>query len=135
MDPGPWRTRASRPQSGAPTYRPNIIGDIYSAERSKDNYFNPANVVVPTESTQPFGNAARNMAHGPATYLLDMGVHKSFMLPKGGRRLEFRVEMFNVFNRTNFGAPNGNRSATSFGTITALATTARQIQLGVKFDF
>jgi hypothetical protein len=56
------------------------------------------------------------------------------MLPRG-TRVEFRVEAFNVFNRSNFAAPNGNRSATSFGTITSLATTARQIQLGVKVDF
>jgi hypothetical protein len=45
------------------------------------------------------------------------------------------VEVFNLFNRTNFGTPNGNRSATAFGTITSLATAPRQIQLGVKVDF
>ena len=67
--------------------------------------------------------------------MLDLGVHKSFMLPALGSRLEFRIEAFNVFNQTNFSVPNGNRSATAFGTITSLATPARQIQLGVKFDF
>jgi len=34
-------------------------------------------------------------------------------------------------NRTNFAAPNGNRSAAGFGTITA-AYDPRQLQLGVK---
>jgi hypothetical protein len=121
--------------SGAPTYRPNVSGDIYSADRSITGYFNPANVVVPTDSTRPFGNAARNSARGPGTYVLDMGVHKSVMLPAIDGRLEFRIEAFNVFNRTNFSVPNGNRSATAFGTITSLATPARQIQLGVKIDF
>jgi hypothetical protein len=38
-------------------------------------------------------------------------------------------------NRSNFGAPNGNRSSTDFGTIRTLSTTPRQIQLGVKLDF
>jgi hypothetical protein len=120
--------------SGAPTYRPNITGDIYAADRAMNAWFNPANVVVPTDSTQSFGNAPRNAARGPATYVLDMGMHKSVMLP-GDSRLEFRIEAFNLFNRTNFSVPNGNRSSTAFGTITSLATPARQIQLGVKFDF
>ena len=121
--------------SGAPTYRPNVTGDIYSADRSITAYFNPANVLTPTDSTQPFGNAARNSARGPATYVFDLGVHKSVLLPAMDSRLEFRIEAFNVFNQTNFSVPNGNRSSTAFGTITSLATTARQIQLGVKFDF
>lgn len=48
---------------------------------------------------------------------------------------EFRLEVFNLMNRTNFGAPNGNRSSTAFGTITSLATTPRQVQLGFKVNF
>jgi hypothetical protein len=64
-----------------------------------------------------------------------MGLHKSFALPLAQSRLELRLEAFNVLNRSNFGAPNGNRSATNFGTITSLATTPRQLQLGLKLDF
>ena len=67
--------------------------------------------------------------------MLDMGLHKGFQLPFAQSRLEFRIEVFNVLNRANFGAPNGNRSSTAFGTITTLATTPRQVQLGVKVDF
>ena len=50
-------------------------------------------------------------------------------------RLEFRIEAFNLLNRSNFGSPNGNRSATDFGTIRSLSTTPRQIQLGAKVYF
>ncbi len=121
--------------SGAPTYRPNVTGDIYAADPTDRAYFNPANVTIPTDSTQPFGNAPRNAARGPAIYTLDMGLHKTFSLPGGGRGFELRLEVFNVMNRTNFNAPNGNRSATSFGTITSLTTTPRQMQLGVKVNF
>jgi hypothetical protein len=122
--------------SGAPTYRPNLSGDVYApdGEQSASNWFNRENVTIPTDRTQPFGNAPRNAARGPALFTLDMGLHKS--LPLAGRsRVEFRIEAFNVLNKTNFGAPNGNRSATNFGTITGLATPPRQLQLGVKFDF
>ncbi|MGE3492355.1 MAG: carboxypeptidase regulatory-like domain-containing protein [Vicinamibacterales bacterium] len=121
--------------SGAPTYRPNITGDIYAADPTDRAYFNPANVTIPTDSSQPFGNAPRNAARGPAIYTLDMGLHKTFNFAGSGRGFELRLEVFNVMNRTNFNAPNGNRSATSFGTITSLATTPRQMQLGIKVNF
>jgi hypothetical protein len=120
--------------SGVPTYRPNLVGDVYG-ERTIDNYFNRDNVVIPTDRTQPFGDAPRNVARGPAIYSLDLGLHKGFGLGLGDSRLEFRIEAFNALNKTNFGAPNGNRSSTDFGTIRTLSTTPRQIQLGVKVDF
>jgi hypothetical protein len=123
--------------SGAPTYRPNISGDIYASDDTQtiNNWFNAANVTVPTDPSQPFGNAPRNVATGPGIWSLDLGLHKGFGLGVGLARLELRVEAFNVLNRSNFGAPNGNRSATTFGTITSLSTTPRQIQLGLRFSF
>jgi hypothetical protein len=123
--------------SGAPTYRPNISGDIYPAEGSKtiDNWFNRDAVTTPTNSSQPFGNAPRNVAVGPGIWTLDLGLHKSFPLGFRQARLEARVEAFNVLNRSNFGAPNGNRSSTDFGTIRTLSTTPRQIQLGARISF
>jgi hypothetical protein len=120
--------------SGAPTYRPNVSGDIYG-DGSIDNFFNRDNVTVPTDRTQPFGNAPRNAARGPAIYNLDLGLHKTFGLGLGDSQAEFRIEAFNALNKTNFGAPNGNRSSTDFGTIRTLSTPARQIQLGFKVNF
>ena len=122
--------------SGVPTYRPNISGDIYASggQQSITNWFDTASVIIPTDSSQPFGNAPRNAARGPAIYVLDLGLHKSIPLVSRSR-MEFRVEVFNLFNRSNFATPNGNRSSTAFGTITSLATTPRQVQLGVKVDF
>ena len=49
----------------------------------------------------------------------------------GTSQFEFRLEAFNLLNRTNFRAPNGNRSAAGFGTITA-TYDPRQLQLGFK---
>jgi hypothetical protein len=48
--------------------------------------------------------------------------------------MEFRLEVFNLMNRANFRAPNGNRSAAGFGTITS-TYDPRQLQLGVKVRF
>jgi hypothetical protein len=116
------------------THRPNITGEIYADNPSSTQWFNPANIVVPTNSAQPFGNAPRNAARGPALYSMDLGVHKDLNIGSG-RRLQFRLETFNVLNRTNLGAPNSNRSNANFGSITTLAIQPRQVQLGVKVDF
>ena len=45
--------------------------------------------------------------------------------------MQLRLETFNLFNRVNFTAPNGNRSTPTFGTITT-TFDPRQVQLGVK---
>ena len=49
----------------------------------------------------------------------------------GPAYVELRLEAFNLLNRTNFRAPNGNRSANAFGTITS-TYDPRQLQLGIK---
>jgi hypothetical protein len=53
----------------------------------------------------------------------------------GGRyQLRPIFDVFNVFNRVNFGAPNTNVSSGGHGTINS-AQPSRQFQLGVRFDF
>jgi len=53
--------------SGANNYRPNITCDPYPAEgqQSIANWFNTACVSIPTDPSQPFGNAPRNNVRGP----------------------------------------------------------------------
>lgn len=120
--------------SGSPTYRPNVTGDPHTPNGGITSYLNRATVEVPTDRTQPFGNARRNAARATPFYQMDLGLHKSFGLPGDQRRIEARIEAFNVLNKTNFQSANGNRSATAFGTITS-TYQARQMQLGVKFYF
>lgn len=55
-------------------------------------------------------------------------------MPWPSGSIELRAEFFNLFNRTNFRAPNGNRTAAAFGTITQ-TYDPRQVQLGVKVNF
>jgi hypothetical protein len=122
--------------STAPTYRPNITGDIMlpSSQRNIDNYFNAANVQLPTDPSKPFGNAGRNIARAPAFYNADLGLHKEFPLFSEKRHLEFRSEFFNVLNKTNFQAPNSNRSSSGFGQ-TRATYAARVVQLALKLVF
>jgi len=120
---------------GANFYRPNVNGDPYDDKDSVTNYLSRETVTNPTDPSQPFGNAPRNSVRGPWFWQLDFAAAKDFRLPVGSQtRVQFRVEAFNLLNRTNFRAPNANRSAANYGTITA-AYDARQIQLGVKVLF
>jgi hypothetical protein len=99
-----------------------------------DNYFNKNNISIPGVD-QPFGNAGRNIARSNAFFQLDFGLQKSFHLPiTEASRLDFRMEAFNVFNRTNFGAANSDRSSAAFGTIRT-TFPARQIQLALRVSF
>jgi hypothetical protein len=52
----------------------------------------------------------------------------------GQRALEFRVEVFNLLNTVNLGAPAATQGASNFGTITS-ALDPRVVQLAVKFWF
>ncbi|HWI19349.1 MAG TPA: hypothetical protein VNT81_16460, partial [Vicinamibacterales bacterium] len=121
---------------GANNYRPNVIGDPYvpEGERTINNWLNRNTVVAPTDPSQPFGNAPRNSVRGPLSWTVDMSLSKRVPLPWRTSALEFRGEFFNLLNRVNFRAPNGNRSAAAFGTITS-TYDPRVIQLAVKASF
>jgi hypothetical protein len=121
---------------GANLYRPNIVGDpmVPENERTPSNWFNRDAVVIPTDPSQPFGNAPRNSVRGPLFWQVDMVLSKIIPMPWRAGGLEVRMEAFNVFNRVNFRAPNGNRSAGGFGTITS-TYDSRQLQLAARLTF
>jgi hypothetical protein len=81
------------------TYRPNYVGgDIYSPERSVQNYFNKAaflapSTATPNDASRPIGNLARNIAQTPGIFNFDLGLHKDFTLPRESMRFEFRSEL------------------------------------------
>lgn len=92
-----------------------------------------------------FGNAGRNILTGPGFADVDFAVLKNTKL-RERFNLEFRAEVFNLFNHPNFGQPvnsfNGNlANPGTFGQVLATRTvrgdlgSSRQIQLGMKFIF
>lgn len=128
--------------SGLPSFlggvrlRPNVNGDALApeSERSIDNYFDKDSVTLPP-ATAPFGNAKRNGVRGYPFFQLDVRLQKRVGLPiRNGTAVEVSVEAFNVLNKTNFGAPNGDRSSGAFGTIRS-AFPARQLQFAAKILF
>ena len=63
----------------------------------------------------------------------DFTLAKNFHLDER-RYFQFRTEVFNAFNRANFGPPNIARDSSGFGQILT-AANARIIQFGLKFYF
>jgi hypothetical protein len=98
------------------------------------------------------GNAARGILRGPGLANWDYSLVKDTAVPLLGRQgsVQFRMEIFNILNHTNFGMPasatvfNGATSARGeyqqaplpgVGQITTTATTSRQIQFALKLIF
>jgi hypothetical protein len=49
--------------------------------------------------------------------------------------LQFRAELFNVFNIVNFGLPSNILTGSGFGVISRTATNSRQVQFSLKIMF
>jgi hypothetical protein len=113
--------------------RPNRIrdGNLDSSERSIDRWFDLGAFVAPAQFT--FGNAGRGILVGPGSYNVDLGVHRNFRISEDWR-LSFRWEMFNAFNRANFGLPNAAIGNATAGQISSTAA-ARIMQLALKLSF
>ncbi len=129
--------------ASGPTYRPNYVGGSLYADGTAQRFLNPAavippNVQNPNDPSRPFGNLGRNVGRSESIFQFDGGLHKAFSLPMENMKLEFRSEFFNLFNTTNWGAPNANASNTNYGTITSYAypaIPARQIQFALRLSF
>jgi hypothetical protein len=50
-------------------------------------------------------------------------------------RVQFRAEFFNALNHPNFAQPAAVFDSTTFGAISATATSERQIQFGVRVEY
>ena len=118
-----------------PSLNPAFSGPVLLKKQTQ--WFDPNAFVLPTVGT--YGNLGRGTLRGPGLFNLDLSVLKNTTISERFS-LQFRGEFFNALNHTNFGVPNAiTFSGTSFspsaGLITTTATTARQIQLGLKLIY
>jgi hypothetical protein len=108
--------------------------DSQLSENIRNNgflWFDPACFPVPPVGF--FGNSGPTVLNGPGLNIWDVGVGKSFVLPREAERLELRGEFFNTWNHTQFQPPNGNSGAgVNFGRISA-SRPPRLIQIAVKY--
>jgi hypothetical protein len=81
-----------------------------------------------------FGNYEIGQVRGPKFINTDFSVFKRTALG-AARSLEFRVEVFNLFNKAHFSNPNDRLGNASFGRISSTRFPSREIQLGARFLF
>ena len=78
--------------------------------------------------------SGRNILSGPKFANLDFAVHKNTKLTERSD-LQFRVELFNLFNTAHLDIPSNNISAATFGRILDDVSNPRQVQLALRFTF
>ena len=136
--------------SGGGTQRANLVpGVSWSVPNPGPSlWFNPAAFTAPPAYT--YGNTGRNIIVGPGTNQIDLSLFKNIPLPvREGMRLEFRAEVFNLFNKPQFDNPNESGATAGAATIGVAGAgtltyagnpaffqrTSREIQLAMKFYF
>ena len=152
---------------GANEYRPNRVPGVALSHLNKANsnggsiqYVNINTVANPTGGAvtiptamlgsvvqSPFGNVSRNPGRGPEYNNLNVAFNKRFDTPVEALKVEFRGELYNAFNHTNFVAPattianssgkdaNGNTVPIQTGGAITSTFDPRIVQFGLKVLF
>jgi hypothetical protein len=82
-----------------------------------------------------YSNVGRNFFRSPMFSNLNVTVSKRTRVMRQ-QSLEFRLDATNVLNRPSFGFPTLTMTSATFGRIfNAVASSSRQVQLGVKYLF
>lgn len=106
--------------------------------RNPNQYIDRASFLFPPART--LGNNGRNTIIQPGVANVDLSLAKNTRISEQFTT-QFRLEVFNLFNRANFGTPDmiafDNRGIPNptFGRITSTSTPSRQIQIGLKLIF
>ena len=115
-----------------------VNGTLGGTTPGTNYYFNPNAFAL--EPFGQLGNEGRNNFHGPGINNTDLVLAKEFRWTET-RRIELRLEAFNVFNHTQFGLISAaspvyfeNIQASTFGQ-TLTAAPGRVVQLGAKIYF
>ncbi len=135
--------------------RPDLIQGVNPYLNNDRNILNPAAFAAPAPGT--YGNLPRNFLSGPISRQFDLTLSKKFAVGERAN-IQFRTEIFNLFNTANFGNPSatlGNVTGTlqpgqpytqalaggAFGQIrqtvgrTVGLGTNRQIQFALRLNF
>ncbi|MCX6592993.1 MAG: TonB-dependent receptor [Acidobacteria bacterium] len=143
------------------TIRPDRVGIGSISNPTVNQWFNPNDFkLVSCQNTAlpelcRYGNSGMGVLEGPGAKIIDFSAFKNFTITERFK-MQFRAEMYNLFNTPQFARPNGTlntggsylpvRNASGGidypsqtgqvrgpGAITSLVSPMRQIQFGLKF--
>ncbi len=147
---GIWTVDSGRPLVASlmgglslPTYgsqRPDLTGrpEKNNGSNWMTQYFSNPEVFTSPQS-YALGDAPRTLpwVRTPGQRNANLSVVKDFSLAKfrEGMRLQYRIQTLNAFNHPQFSGPNMNVGSDSFGAITSVANTPREVEMALKLYF
>lgn len=122
--------------------RIDVIGDAYLPKGDRTFYRNFNTAAFARPAVRTFGTSGVNILTGPGINNWDITVGKRFRLGAESRYLQFRAEMYNAWNHTQFSGlftnalfdPAGNQRDPNFGAFSS-ARDARIIQFSLRLAF
>jgi hypothetical protein len=134
-----WGDGSSLNNAGAFGQRPDVVGNPVLSNPSRSLWYNPKAFANPLPYN--FGNYGRDGGdlRGPSFFSADWSLGKEVRfktpLAREATSLEFRVEGYNLFNRTNLGIPGNAADSSTAGQITSIQGTMRRLQFGIHLAF
>jgi len=121
--------------TGFSAQRPNLVGNPNLGPRKVNAWLDASAFqrLDPTTNAGEYGTEGRNVNIGPAFSDWDFAALKNFRVTES-KQFQFRAELFNVLNRTNFRLPDSDISSPTFNHILA-AQAPRQVQFALKFMY
>jgi len=127
--------------NGSSLNRPNQVCNPNTSHHTVQEWFNTSCFVSVTNLglTGELGNASRTPVSGPDFVNTDFSAFKNFKIrEKYG--LEFRAEIFNLFNHSQFYLGGGSTgmqdvSGANFGAVTGTVNNPRLVQFALRLDF
>ena len=134
------------PDGNTTDQRPDLVPGVSLTPpggSSIGEWINPAAFAAP--ASQTFGDAPRDLFRGPGAWQIDMGLSKH--IPVTERvAVQFRAEVFNIFNHPQYGLPQATFLGSGFGSILNSVNTntpvspvgtgtPREIQFALRIAF
>ena len=113
--------------------RPNRICSGAISNPTPNMWYDPSCFVDDT-IPQTYGNAGINPLYADGQQQLDSSLSKTFNITER-MNLQFRVDVFNTFNHTNFGAPDSTVGDSTAGQVFYTSVDQRRMQFGLRLHF
>ncbi len=136
------RSSSATPDGNTVNQRPDLVPGVPlspTGGSTVTEWINPAAFTTPAAGT--WGDTPRNFFRGPDIWQTDLALQKQIRLSERFA-LQFRAEVFNLFNRAQYGSPQNDVSAATFGEILNTVNTGptgtgtpRQMQFMLRVNF